>query len=247
MKHFIRLFIALLFITTAGFSQSDDQFIYHTVQPKETLFSLVKKYNTNFATVENLNPELTAGSPDIKIGQILKFPKTNTAVSKKKTSIKTHIVKPKETVFSISKLYDLDIANFVEINNIEGNYIRIGDELIVDQIRLNQEAAKVKRPEELVLETKGKKVNEIGLASIIYNRINNDQYLALHRTAPINSHIKVTNEATGHTIVARVIGKLNEKGPDEHILVKLSSAAYYQLRPRDEQFRARVEYFLPQS
>lgn len=247
MKHFIRLFIAFLLFSTAGFSQSDNQYIYHTVQPKETLYSLVKKYNTNFATVENLNPELTPGSPDIKIGQVLKFPKTNTVVSEKSTNTKTHIVKPKETVFSISKLYDLDISNFVEVNKIEGNYIRIGDELIVDQNLLNREAAKVERPEELLLENKGRHVFETGMASIIYNRMSNNQYLAMHRLAPINSHIKVTNEATGHTIVARVIGRLNEKGPDEHILVKLSSAAYYQLRPRDEQLRARVQYFLPQS
>ena len=69
---------SLLLITVLGtfyssFAQKTSDNILHTVEAKETLYSLVKKYNTNFATVETLNPSLSGGKVDIKIGQIIKF------------------------------------------------------------------------------------------------------------------------------------------------------------------------------
>jgi hypothetical protein len=69
--------------------------------------------------------------------------------------------------------------------------------------------------------------------------------LALHRTAKIGSNIKVTNEATGISITAKVVANLSQKGPDENIMLKLSPYAFYKLRPKDSKMRATVEYYLP--
>jgi LysM repeat protein len=276
MKHFLLTF-AFLGLYAYSFAQADGQFIYHKVGPKETLYSLVKKYNTNFATVETLNPSLADGNSGIQVGQTIKFPKSNsivantvakvntpasnttTAPAKKETKPSTtvaqssggstssvsHVVKPKETVFSISKLYNVDISNLVEANNITSNSIKVGEKLIVDGATIAKMATSTNRGEELRLKPAGKNVKETGIAEVIITPNKSTKYLALHRSAPVGSNIKITNEATGHTIVARVIGNLNEKGPDENIMIKLSPYAYYQLRPRDARLRATVEYYLP--
>jgi LysM repeat protein len=276
MKHFLLTF-AFLGLYAYSFAQADGQFIYHKVGPKETLYSLVKKYNTNFATVETLNPSLADGNSGIQVGQTIKFPKSNSIVAntvakastpatttpaaptKKETKPNTavvqssggstssvsHVVKPKETVFSISKLYNVDISNLVEANNITSNSIKVGEKLIVDGATIAKMATSTNRGEELRLKPAGKNVKETGIAQVINTPNKSTKYLALHRSAPVGSNIKITNEATGHTIVARVIGNLNEKGPDENIMIKLSPYAYYQLRPRDARLRATVEYYLP--
>jgi LysM repeat protein len=271
MKNILLTFV-FIGLFTYSYGQTDNHFIYHKVGPKETLYSLVKKYNTNFATVETLNPSLADGNSDIKVGQTLKFPKTNssvaiapsstastpneqnkeqkptTAVAQNKdvqSTSKIHVVKAKETVFSISRLYNVDISNLVEANNITSNSIKVGEKLIVDGITIAKMATSTNRGEELRLKPAGKNIKETGIAQVINTPNKSTKYLALHRNAPVGSNIKITNEATGHTIVARVIGNLNEKGPDENIMIKLSPYAYYQLRPRDARLRATVEYYLP--
>ncbi len=260
MKQLIAAFTVLA-LSLPSFAQTDESFILHTVAPKETLYSLVKKYNTNFATLETLNPGFASGNSDIKVGQVIKFPKNTpapvvstapkntpapTTIEKTPTTLTTiHVVKPNETVFSISRLYNVDISNLVEANNITSNAIRIDDRLIVDGTTIAHIAATTYREAELRLRPTGKNMKETGLAEVINTPNKSTKYLALHRTAPVGSHIKITNEATGHTIVAKVIGKLSEKGPDENIMIKLSPYAYYQLRPKDVRLRATVEYYLP--
>lgn len=247
--------LTVLALSLPSFGQNEGAFILHKVAPKETLYSLVKKYNTNFATVETLNPSLANGNSDIKVGQVVKFPKNTPVTPGKKTEVAAspkpagtvHTVKPNETVFSISRMYNVDISNLVEANKITSNTIRVGEKLIVDGATIATIAATTHREEELRLKPTGKNMKETGIAEVINTPNKSSKYLALHRKAPIGSNIKITNEATGHTIVAKVIGNLNERGPDENIMIKLSPYAYYQLRPKDARLRATVEYYLPDS
>lgn len=252
MKQLIAAITALALYMPV-FGQNQESFILHKVASKETLYSLVKKYNTNFATVETLNPSLADGNSDIKVGQVIKFPK-NSPVSVEKKPVAAaspnstvHIVKSNETVFSISRMYNVDISNLVEANKITSNTIRVGEKLIVDGATIANIASTTHREEELRLKPSGKNMRETGIAEVINTPNKSSKYLALHRKAPVGSNIKITNEATGHTIVAKVIGNLNEKGPDENIMIKLSPYAYYQLRPKDARLRATVEYYLPDS
>jgi uncharacterized protein involved in exopolysaccharide biosynthesis/LysM repeat protein len=46
----------------------------------------------------------------------------------------THIVKTKETLFSISQLYGLSVADLEDMNQLEGNSLEVGQELIVGQV-----------------------------------------------------------------------------------------------------------------
>lgn len=248
----------------------------HVVEPGQTLYSLLNKYNCNISEVASVNPSLKS-NVTIKIGETLKFPmikngkqvsawayknslkksetskdnlNTTTPAPKSevpKSNVKFHLIKPGDTIFSISKLYDLDISYLVEANNINDNKIRIGDKLIIDKVDLEKIVLALKKKESpaLEIETVGLKMHETGVAEVINTSNRTNKYLALHRTAKVGSIIKVTNEATGVSITARVIGNLNEKGPDENIMLKLSPFAFYKLRPRDSRLRATIEYYVP--
>ena len=251
-------------------------YILHKVEPGQTLYSLVSKYNCSVTEVSSINPSLNSGV-SIKSGEVLKFPmikngkhvsawaynnnlKSSKAVKESEVSQKTkdnieesnkspklHLIKAGETIFSISKLYDLDISYLVEANKINNNKIKIGEKLIVDKVEIEKIVSDFEKKESPALELLpiGIRMQETGVAEVINTSNRTNKYLALHRTAKVGSIIKVTNEATGLSITAKVVGNLNEKGPDENIMLKLSPFAFYKLRPRDSKLRATVEYYVP--
>jgi LysM repeat protein len=252
-------------------------YILHKVEPGQTLYSLVNKFKCTVAEVAKINPTLksdvtikigqTLKFPMIRNGKhvsawayqaslkkstpakpnnTLKYQsKTIQQINQPKS--KFHVIKTGETIFSISKLYDLDISYLVEANSISDNKIRIGDKLLIDKIEIEKisTALEKKMTQTLVVEPIGIKMEETGVAEVINTSNRTTKYLALHRTAKVGSNIKVTNEATGLTITAKVVANLNQKGPDENIMLKLSPYAFYKLRPRDSKMRATVEYYLP--
>ena len=71
---------------------------------------------------------------------------------------------------------------------------------------------------------------ESGLAEVIPGSEASKKYLVLHRNAPIGSVIRVKNEENDLTIFARVVGVLPETGDNTKVLIKLSQAAYEQLK-----------------
>ncbi len=103
----------------------------HKVQPKETLYSLSKLYQISISNLIKDNPFLA--EEGLKIGQelkissvVVKAPKSNTD----KSFIKTHIVTPKETLYSIAKKYELTIDELKDANvEVLSNGLTIGNVL----------------------------------------------------------------------------------------------------------------------
>ncbi len=60
------------FITSEEPKRDLAHFIYHEVKPKETLYSLHKKYNISIEDIKSVNPDLVDG---LKYGQTIKIPK----------------------------------------------------------------------------------------------------------------------------------------------------------------------------
>jgi len=117
--------------------------IFHIVGPKETLYSISKKYGVNVTKIQSWN-DLNSNS--IRIGQKLKISEgrgvpeaTNktpsvenkTTITRSNKSTITHVVKSGETLFSLSKKYDVNIADIKKWNNLENNSITIGNKIIV--------------------------------------------------------------------------------------------------------------------
>jgi LysM repeat protein len=147
MKNLIALFIFLLpLFATAQKS--------HTVGPKESLFSIGRLYNVHPRELASFNniPFETG----LTIGQVLKIPSKTTqapvkeataapAPSKKEAMVKQsaapvkakgnfpvyHTVAKKEGLYGISKKYNVSIADIKKWNNMEGDALNEGMNLIV--------------------------------------------------------------------------------------------------------------------
>ena len=120
----------LLFHFSINFAQNN--VIKHKVAKGETITKIAQKYNITPLDIYKLNPDAQAG---ISENTLLIIPVKNLKVAetiKKQTSVyQKHTVVPKETLFSIAKLYGINIAE-IEANNPESkNGLSIGQVLSI--------------------------------------------------------------------------------------------------------------------
>ncbi len=96
--------------------QKDGIFL-HRIETGETLYGLQKKYNISEAELMQLNPVLESGFP---AGVLLEIPVTYIDAPIVKPvndeAFVHHIVKSKETLYRLSKLYDLKISELKKYN-----------------------------------------------------------------------------------------------------------------------------------
>ncbi|MFH7011050.1 LysM peptidoglycan-binding domain-containing protein [Flavobacterium sp. FlaQc-52] len=112
-----------------------EKYIYHDVVPKETKYSIAKQYNTTVEDLEKRNPDIVA---NLEVGHRVTIkgtaPKTEVATpvvakvakpvetkkvdesSKKGTTYMDYQVKPKETLYSLSRTFQLTQAELTELN-----------------------------------------------------------------------------------------------------------------------------------
>jgi LysM repeat protein len=86
-------------------------------------------------------------------------------------------------------------------------------------------------------------VLQTGLAELIEGTSGNRKYLALHRTAPIGTIMKVKNEMNNREVFVRVMGKLPDTALTDKLVIKISKSAYDRLGAIDPRFRVEVTYY----
>jgi len=95
----------------------DENYVYYEVKPLETLYSLTKKFGVSQEELIRLNPELADG---LKAGQVLKIPRQpgekKTVKDKFSAKFIYHEVLPKETVYGITKRYNVSIEELMKHN-----------------------------------------------------------------------------------------------------------------------------------
>jgi LysM repeat protein len=142
--------IFLLFISLLSWGQQDnfpvkkingtDYYVY-TVQQGEGLYSISKRFGVSQAEINNLNPQIHEG---LKAGQEIVIPVNeknvkNTitssqspksdkekSVSKKETEIVKHVVLKKQTLFAISRIYNISIDDIKKYNPEVENGLKEG-------------------------------------------------------------------------------------------------------------------------
>jgi len=108
------------------------ELLFHEVLPKETLYSLCRKYNVEQVDLEKLNPELKDG---MKIGMELKVPLPKETTKEitaellapaQVDSFMLHLVEPKETLYSLAVEYDVNIDSIRLINGGLKDGLKLG-------------------------------------------------------------------------------------------------------------------------
>ncbi|MEX2596893.1 MAG: LysM peptidoglycan-binding domain-containing protein [Salibacteraceae bacterium] len=119
-----------------GMIEQTKGYLSHEVQPKETLYSISKQYNTTLQELIEANPQVELNG--LSIGAIVKVPIENIDAEREgdvvpatPDSLKSHIVLKGETLYNLSKKYNTTIDELNAVNNSfpiglkEGMAIRI--------------------------------------------------------------------------------------------------------------------------
>lgn len=96
----------------------------HTVEKGDTLFGISRKYNISVGDLLRLNPESKDGN--IKIGEVLRL--DGKGSSKQLGYI---ILKPKETIYGISKQYRISETDLKALNPDLNNQMKAGSRIIL--------------------------------------------------------------------------------------------------------------------
>ncbi len=130
--------------------KNETEVIRHLVQKKQTLFAISKIYNISIEEIQKYNPEIANGlktgmSLNIPINKNLKeeteminsrsvsTPRVSKQIINKKTkdtlSYVIHTVREKETLYSISRLYKIDVQDITNLNPKSDQKLAIGTKL----------------------------------------------------------------------------------------------------------------------
>lgn len=173
----------------------------------------------------------------------------------------SHKVIQGETLFAIAKKYDANVGDIIKWNGLSSNNLSVGQTLKVGRendanIPVTQLPGNTKTTSEptnsktaaesptnnVSTSTAFKNVSESGQAEVIEGTGNHKKFLVLHRNAPVGTIMRIRNEENDVTIFARVVGVLPETGDNNKLLIKLSKAAFDQLKAVNTRFRVEVSY-----
>lgn len=278
--------------TTPTPKQSGD--VIHEVQPRETMFSIAKKYGVSVDDIKLWN---NLPSTALSIGQTLTIKKkgavpagnTNpTALPNPGLTRKgVHTVAAQETLYSIARQYGVTTQQITQWNSLSGADLKIGQILIVSEpekatvvtakktepqtqpssqssppanspvvVTKTQEVKKEPEPVRTQETTtppatirisesirNGSETVEGGIAELIDGTEGNRKYLALHRTAPVGTILKVKNEMNNREVFVRVMGKLPDTALTDKVIIRISKSAYDRLGAIDQRFRVEVTYY----
>jgi LysM repeat protein len=197
---------------------------FYTVQPKETIFSISKKFGVKVEEIKKLNPGLS----ELKVGQRLRLsgsPENNTDATNIETAEeKEYQEKPEQTKKTETKRADTPVE--------KRNYVTVKDPKIITQPESNV-------PTFSNLKKDGyTKVNETGLAELYQD--NSGFHYALHKTAPVGTIIYVVNEENGQKVYVRVMGRLTDAGTG--VVIKLSPKAYDKVSKGSSKVKVNLTY-----
>ena len=121
-----RIIVLFLFFQMLSFPAMAQQFKYHIVKRGETTAEIARRYNTTEETIFKYNPDARKGlAPDTKLVVPIRG-----EVRTENLRFKTHKVKRKETLFSLSQQYNVTVDDIKRYNkHLYSSELRKGERI----------------------------------------------------------------------------------------------------------------------
>ena len=118
------------------------EYYLYTVQKSEGFYAISQRFGVPQSVIIEANPSAESG---LKVGQILKVPVAGytAPVTKEKVKpdfpVKTYTIRPKDTLYSLSKKYKVSVDDILKVNP-EATTLSIGDQLYIpDSVAIKKE------------------------------------------------------------------------------------------------------------
>ncbi len=253
--------IARKYGTTAKVLQEVNQ-LETTVLELGQILKVPTKAAKGATSTQNIKTE--SQTEKVKPDQLIQNPKLNIS------QYGTHTVKKGETLYKIASKYGISVTELKNINNLKSNSLSSNQKLKVpkignvianpDIIEPTEEEEKNEKVEvskgiaDAKVSTRENKYlnstdySETGIAGWINDKsVNGKKSIALHKTAPVGTIIRVTNLMNNKSVYVKVIGTLPETGDNENMIIVLSKAAVNMLGVIDQKFRVNLNYSIPKE
>lgn len=167
----------------------------------------------------------------------------------------THTVMAGETLYRIARMYNVSESDLRNWNNLTDNGLKEGLVLLL-KAPLNTSPAlpakkdtvkavppKANEPRPMAMSAGVKEREENGMARwFADDALTGGKLLALHKTAPVGTIIKLTNHLNGKSVFVRVVGVLPETDENKNIIIKISRSTAERIGMRDEQTQVKLQY-----
>jgi LysM repeat protein len=186
----------------------------------------------------------------------------NTPVLMNPNEITEYKVGKSETLFAISRRFGISVPDIKRINNLTSDSLREGQILKIPNHALPEEEPEIVAIEPIVEEIEENnpiddsafKPNKYGIrenkekgVGVWLSDLENDgnTSLALHKTAPIGTILKITNPMNRSVTFAKVVGKFNDNHDTQGAIVILSKSVASSIGILDKRFQVEITYGVP--
>lgn len=139
-----RIMIPLKEVKRKDFTQSvevDGNYLIHKVEKKNTLYAISKEYDVDQKDIIAENPQIA--TEGLKEGSEIRIPVAKIKKTEEKQLYQpaqeniwmTHAVQPKETIYSLSKQYEVSIDSILAVNNGLVGGLRIGESINIPLLK----------------------------------------------------------------------------------------------------------------
>lgn len=247
-------------------------YVIHRVERKETYYALGRKYGAQVDRIMAVNNKKTLKPGDTikvptgrqEIQTAATPPNTNTTQPQEQSKVLTEYkVGKSETLYAIARRFGTTVEEIKKMNNLRSDSLREGitlkipnadyrepePEIVQQPVVIDTSSASTElTPEQIVAANRYgiREKHEKGVGVWINNLETDGQSnLALHKTAPIGTILKITNPMTRNVTYAKVVGKFTDTAETKDAIVVLSKSAAAYIGALDRRFLIEIAYGVP--
>lgn len=254
---------------------NSEEFVLFKIEKGDNYYQLSKKYKTTVGQLTQINGNGTLSLGQIvkvptgrKPAPLVNKPSGNTAQQNPRNpqqGFTEYIVGEKETLYAISKRFSITVEDIKKANNLKNNIISGGMKLMIPNQPLPPERPKLVEPKGIEIiapdstnddnkEENQISTNRYGIREKSERGIGvwidglstqGTSNLALHKSAPVGTILKITNPMTKSVTYAKVVGKFNDNAENQNAIVVLSKSAAASIGALDKRFQVEIAYGLP--
>lgn len=243
-------------------------YILYKIEPKDTYYKLSRTYQRPVSVISSANQDKA-----LKIGDIVKIPTGKKAEispapvenneNRSSSEFTEYVVGKKETLYAISKRFDIGVQEIKAFNGLsdenikEGQKLKIPNSDYVAPIQTEEPPVRDEPEPESIAEARPeteisanrygiKERNERGIGVWIEGLAQEGKSnLALHKTAPIGTVLKITNPMTKKVTFAKVVGGFAENMDTQNAIVVISKSTAHHIGALDRRFQIEINYGVP--
>lgn len=252
-----------------------EEYVLFKIEKGDNYYQLSKRYRTTVSQLTKINGNGTLSIGQIvkvptgrkPAPTRSKSPTENIPLNPRnpQQGFTEYIVGDKETLYAISKRFSISVEDIKKANNLKNNIISGGMKLMIPNEPLPPERPKLVEPKGIEVVTP----DSTGEDDKEENQITTNRYgireksergigvwieglssqgtsnLALHKSAPVGTILKITNPMTKSVTYAKVVGKFNDNAENQNAIVVLSKSAAASIGALDKRFQVEIAYGLP--